>query len=229
MNNRKKKWTALLSVLLLVCSVLPMSAVAADTESVTNRALKITGTCSLPAITVVVPGTTSKTYINPKSVAVSLSGSISNAQIVSAPTCIQNMSEVPVSVSVSVTGSIKSGSSMKLVKTSTAGSSSTAKQAFVFLQMQATEESDPQKVKWTGTYDADKHIVLTTGTTTKKDYITLAAAPADESSAATKCYGAMLLLGDCIVLPKDAWTTKDGFTAKITFTFKALSYGTEVD
>jgi hypothetical protein len=231
MNNRKKKWTALLSVLLLVCSVLSMSAVAADTESVTNRALKLTGACSVPTITVVVPGTTSKTYINPKSVAVNLSGKISDAQIVSEPTCIQNMSEVPISVSVSIVGSIKSGSTMKLVKTSTKDSTSTAKQAFVFFQMLTTDQSDPwdDSLYWTGTYDADKHIVLTTSTTTKKDFITLDAAPADEDSDPTKCYGAMLLYGDCIILPKDPWTTKDGFTAKITFTFKALPYGTEVE
>jgi hypothetical protein len=232
MNDRKKKWTALVSVLLLVCSVLSVNASAATRvvglEASPNSAIKVDGDCTVPDVEVLVSGVT-KSYVNPNSLSFELDGSISNAQIISGTSYVQNLSQVPLSVTASVTGAIKSGSDMKLVTTSTKGSTSTAKRAFVYFQMQAVTDPDPSEVAWDTEYDASKHILVTTGTKTKKNFLTLAAAPAEDSSEETKCYGAFMMSGDCIVLPKSAWTSSDGFTATVAFTFKPLSYDTVVE
>jgi hypothetical protein len=231
MNSKKKKWTALLSAFLLVCSILPMSAAAATTSNTGNkRTTTISAACAIPdvAIEVEVPSAVNS-YLNPKSFTVKLGGSVTNAQIVTETAYVKNNSEVPISVSASITGSVKSGSTMTLRSDTTKNKNLTAKQAFVFFQMQAVTDPNPYNVDWDKEYDESKHIVVTTSTKTKKDFITLAAAPVDEDSDPTKCYGAFRLSGDCVTMPTDAWTTKDSFTAKIVFTVKALPYDTEVE
>jgi hypothetical protein len=219
MFNMKKKLAVLLSAVLVVCSVLPMSAAAAGNKST----LKITGTCSIPKVTIdVVVPTSEKVYINPSKVSVKLGGSISDAQIVTETGYVENRSEVPVSVSASVSATLKSGSTMKFATASTKDSTSTAKQAFVFFQMQPVDvdHTDANSVSWDTEYDADKHILVTTSTQKKTDFLTLAKYDPDNDT--TERFGAFLLSGDCVTAPKTAWTTKDGFTANIAFTFKAL-------
>jgi hypothetical protein len=230
----KKKTTAFVSVVLLVCSLLTMNASAATSSNlVGNKAsLKVTGTCNVPKITisVVVPSSV-KSYINPSKVSVKLAGYISDAQIVTDTAYIENKSTVPISVSASVTGAIKSGSNMTLAtKSTTETPDSTAKKAFVFVQMQAVSDPDPSVVDWDETYDAEKHILVTTSTKSKTDFITLDKydADAEADGDVAKRYGAFLMTGDCVMLPADPWTSKDGFTAQIAFTFKPLSYDTVV-
>jgi hypothetical protein len=228
----KTKLTALLSSFLIVCSVLPLGASAASSANTT----KVTGTCSLPSITInVVVPSSEKTYINPSQVSVKLGSTISNAQIVTETGYIENKSTVPISVSASVSATIKSGSTMKLVTTSTKDSTSTAKQAFVFFQMQRVDASytdettgGPGSVDWDDEYDADKHILVTTGTKSKKDFMILDKYDETATTDDAERFGAFLLSGDCIILPKDQWNEKDGFTANIAFTFKALPYDTTV-
>jgi Tfp pilus assembly protein PilV len=221
----KKKLTTVLSAMLLVGSLLSTNAAAATTAS--KYTTKITSECPIPSVTIdVVVPSSEKVYVNPSKVSVKLNGSISDAQIVTEVGCIENRSAVPISVSASVSASIKSGSTMKLSNTSTKNSGSTAKQAFVFLQMQPI--SDPEaKINWDKTYDADKHILVTTNTKSKKDFVTLGRYDAEDENSTSKRYGAFMMTGDCVTLPKDAWTTKDGFTANVVFTFKALPYTTE--
>jgi hypothetical protein len=235
MYNMKKRLTALLSVFLLVCSLLTTNTFAADSEktiSGNKGTTKVTGTCSVPSVTIdVVVPSSEKTYINPTQASVKLNDTISNAQIVTETGYIENRSSVPISVSASVSATVKSGSTMKLVTTSTKDSTSTAKQAFVFFQMQPTDASyeGPSTLTWDTTYDADKHILVTTSTKSKTEFLTLDKYDPDAENDTAKRFGAFLLSGDCVVLPKDEWTTKDGFTANIAFTFKALPYDTTVE
>jgi hypothetical protein len=224
MSNMKKKPTALLSAFLFVCSLLTMNASAASNKYTT----KITSECPIPSVTIdVVVPSSEKVYVNPSKVSVKLGGSISDAQIVTEVGYIENRSVVPVSVSASVSASVKSGSSMKFSSTSTKGSDSTAKLAFVFFQMQAV--SDPESsITWDQTYDESKHILLSTSTKSKTNFLTLAKYDAEDEDDTSNRFGAFMMSGDCVTMPKSAWTTKDGFTANIVFTFKALPYSTVV-
>jgi hypothetical protein len=229
----KKRLTILLSAVLVVCSALPLCAAAAKSEATISGnkgSLTIAGTCSLPTVTIdVVVPTSTNTYINPSKVSVKLNGTISDAQIVTETGVIENRSAVPVAVSASVSATIKKTSTMKLSTTSV-DSSSKAKQAFVFFQMKQVDASyeDPKSVSWDTTYDPDKHILVTTGTKSKTNFITLDKYdPEATDDTAMRC-GAFMLTGDCSVNPTDAWSSKDGFTATIAFTFKALPYDTTV-
>jgi invasion protein IalB len=231
--HMKKRLTIFLSALLVVCSVLPLCAAAADGEktiSGNKGSLTIAGACSLPAVTIdVVVPTSTNTYINPSKVSVKLNGTISDAQIVTETGCIENRSVVPISVSATVTATLKKKSTMTLSSTSVP-SSSKAKQAFVFFQMKAVDSSysDPKSVSWDTTYDPNKHILVTESTRSKTDFITLDKYDPDAGGDTAKRCGAFMLTGNCSVNPTDAWTSKDGFTATIVFTFKALPYDTTV-
>jgi hypothetical protein len=208
----KKKLTALLAVSLAVLSAFPVNAFAASSKYST----KITATATIPNITVAVTVPTGgSTYINPKQVSANIAGKMQDDQISSGPAWIENKSEVPISVSVSVTGSVNKRSNMWLSDTSTKGS--TSKEAFVYFEMQTV--ADPKNVTWDASYNADKHILVTYGTEEKEDYITIGAA------SQAKHFGAFRLSGDCVAEPEDdPWTTRDSFTAKIVFTFKPLPY-----
>jgi hypothetical protein len=229
MYYMKKRLTALLSAFLVMCSLLTMNASAASS---TTPTIKITGTCSVPdvVINVVVPSST-KSYLNPSKAAVQLGAIISNAQIVTETGYIENLSEVPVSVSASVTGTIKSGSTMKFATASTRDSESTAKEAFVFFQMKAVDASveDLSNVEWDSSYIEGQHIMVTTSTKSLTDFITLDKYDPNAEEDTGNRFGAFLLSGDCVILPTDPWTSKDGFSASIAFTFTALPYGTEVE
>jgi hypothetical protein len=231
MFSTKKRLTAFLSALLLVCSLLTVNVSAATAkESTTNRSLKVTAACSMPSITinVVVPSST-KSYINPSQTTVKLGATTMDTQIITETAYIENRSAIPISVSASVTGAVKSGSAMKFTTESTKDSSSTEKLAFVFFQMKATADPDPYKVEWDKTYDPDKDILVTTATNSKTDFVKLDKYDADTDDGTAKRYGSFLLSGDCTEMPTTAWSTKDGFTTQIAFTFKALAYDTEID
>jgi hypothetical protein len=232
MFNMKKKIAALLSVVLLVCSLLTVNVCAATAkESTTNRSMKVTAKCELPKVTVsvVVPSST-KSYVNPSKVTVTLKNYTLDAQIASDLSYIENKSTVPIAVSASVTGTINSGSKLQFTTSSTVGSSSTAKLAFVYFQMKAVADPDAVTASdWDDKYDATKHILVTKNTKTLSDIVILDKYDEDNENNGAKRFGAFTLSGDCIQTPADAWTAKDGFSTKVAFTFRALPYDTEVD
>jgi hypothetical protein len=205
----KKKLTALLAVFLVTLSVLPMRAAA-----VTKPSTRISGVCAVPNITIeVTVPTSTNAYLNPKKVSVSLGSTLAEGQIISEPAYIENKSEVPIAVSASVTGAVNRKSSLTLSHTSTTGMSD--KEAFVYFEMQAVK--DPKDVTWSTSYNAEKHLIVTEDGDEKEDFVTIGAATQDDH------FGAFQLTGDCVTDPvDDPWTSKDSFTAKIVFTFKAL-------
>jgi hypothetical protein len=207
-----KKLTALLAVFLAVFSILPMDAAAADNQ----HSMEIDTDCTVPDITieVTVPPSTDA-YLNPKRVSVSFGNELENGQIISEPAWIDNQSIVPLAVSVEVTGTVKKKSTLTLSNTTTKGR--TDKEAFVYFEMQAVE--DPLNVTWAKSYDASKHIIVSEYDVEKENFLVLGAASQDNH------YGAFQLAGDCVTDPDDdPWTTTDGFTTKVIFTFKALPF-----
>lgn len=205
---------------LSLCVVLAL-LLSLTTPALAAGNIKIIATPYLPEIKieVVVPAY-ERVYINPYQIPVKIGGSIEDGQIISETANIENLSVVPVRVDVEVTGSVKSSSDLVLQATSTAGTTTTAKRAFVYFEMKAT--TDPKTVTWDNGYDADKHVVVRESTKIKKNMVSLAAGSQE------KRYGAFRLTGDCIQNPREDWTARDGFTVEIIFTFSPLSVTTEI-
>lgn len=168
--------------------------------------------CNLPDISVVVPAT-AEIYINPYKLSISVEADESTAQIISTPACIENKSEVPISVTATITGAIKEGSDMTLTSTPTAGTG-TRKRAFVYFEIQAS--SSAGQANWDSEYDAEKHLIVRTTAKTRKNIVTLDAADG------VNRFGAFHLTGDCATFPKGGWAETDGIDVEIVFTFTPL-------
>ena len=178
--------------------------------------------CNLPEISVTVPSS-AEVFINPYRIPITIESDESTAQIVSTPACIENKSAVPISITATVTGTIKEGSDMGLYSYSTQGQELTSKRAFVYLEMQAATSTRPADANWDSEYDVEKHVAIRAGVArTKKDMVTIA--QADQP----KHFGAFRLAGDCVPTPRKPWTAADGIDVEIAFTFKALPVWTEI-
>lgn len=178
--------------------------------------------CNLPEISVTVPAT-AEVFINPYKLPIEIEADETTAQIVSTPAAIENKSKVPLSVTATVTGTIREGSDMRLISYSTQSPDIvvTSKSAFIYFEMQAA--SDPDQVTWDSEYDMEKHVVLRSGTSrTKRNMVTIA--QADKP----KHFGAFRLTGDCVAVPRVPWTEADGIDVTIAFTFTALPVWTEI-
>ena len=207
---RSKKIRSLVLVALLLL------ALTAPGYAVNGGKTRITGKCTLPDIKIEVSvPSTGRVYINPKRLPVKVSGKVENGQIMTDPSYIENLSEVPVKVSATVTGAVKSGSDMALNAATTQDLTTTAKKAFIYFEIHAAD--DPDTVSWDSEYDEEKHIVVRTSAKTKKDIVALGA------GGQGKCYGAFRLSGDCIESPKTPWTARDGVNVEIVFTFTPMA------
>ena len=210
---RFKKPAVLLLALMMMLTPTSVAA-AADNKYSTV----ITAECLLPdvIIQVVVP-TESKVYVNPQSLPVNIDGKIVESQIISEPACIENQSEVPLSIATSVTGTIKSGSNMTLSSASTQEVVTTRKRAFIYFEMKASDSSDVTQVEWDDAYDENNHILVRTTAKTKKDFLILGAKGTQGS------FGAFRLAGDCVANPSIPWTGEDGVDVDVAFTFTPMS------
>ena len=208
----KKRLTLCLFAAMLL--LLPIPARASNTSSTF-----ITAEPYIPdiKIEVVVPAS-GDVYINPYWLPLRVGASIENKQIVSNALAIENLSEVPLSVSVEVTGSIRGD--LRLASESTAGKETTVKRAFMYFEILAV--TNPNSVAWSNAYSEDKHVLIRESTRIKKNIITLGAA--DQA----KRYGAFRISGDCVQNPREAWTEYDGVDIDVAFTFTPLPVGTNI-
>ncbi len=205
---KNKKYIVFILAVLILAMVFPSSAAAMNNK----RSIKIRGSCTLPQIVIeVTVPTATRAYLNPSKVSIRTNHTISDGQIISEPAYIENKSVVPVQVNASVTGKVKTGSTMVFSPTSTKGSSLTSKSAFVYFELQSA--TDPTSEPWSNSYDAGEHILVGTTQKTKNNVVTLGAA--DEADR----YGLFRLTGDCVESPEKPWSSRDGFYADIVFTF----------
>ena len=204
---------------LLFCTIVALLLSATAFASGSRPSTTISVLCNLPEIQVTVPST-GEIYFNPFQLPVEIDGESVSEPILSEPMSIENKSEVPLSITVSVTGTIKEGSNMRLATSSTKDLGLSSKRAFVYFEMQAV--ADPDQVVWDGEYDEAKHIIVRTATKTKKNLAIIAQANQP------KQFGAFRLTGDCVPYPKYPWTEADGIDVEIAFTFKPLSVATEI-
>jgi hypothetical protein len=215
---------------------------AQTTESTTNRSTAVTGTYQAVDIAVVVPST-GTVVINPYALPVEIAkdGStaitVKNQQIVTKPLSIKNKSDIALDINVSATATTKGALTLATAPIADV-TTDTKNDAFVYL---AIEESDLTggtstvtdtaiakkyaEVKWTE-YTAESTpanvLALKTSAVSKEKMGTLAAATLSNgtfSEYKAKSIAYIGLVGQCAQSPKSAWTTKDGLTANIAFTF----------
>lgn len=218
---KRKRLLCAVVALILLFSAQPTAAALTSNQ----RSTVIKANTRLPIIRIAVPGKAS-VYINPLKFPVSIGDGESTEQIISSPAALANYSEVPMEVDVTVTGEVKTGSTMTLSSTPTGGSG-TDKSAFVYFEIQQTgpEYMDyPEDVEWDSEYDAEKHLVITPGVpATKQNILTLAARTLD-GEIAEGGYAPFRLSGDAVKEPTNAWNNKDGLNVSVAFTFTPLSY-----
>lgn len=212
-----------------------------------NRTTNITGAYEDITIDVMVP-TTGEAQINPYALPVNLdtngTNKISGEQIVTKPLAIANKSSVDLNVSATVTTTATGD--LTLATTAPAATVKT-KSAFVYMQMKHSEMTNSdvaasngvsgftaatinaEAEAWTQPYNAAKDLLLNGAKeATKENMIVLAKAGA---AGAIQTHGVALfrLAGQVVADPTEAWTTRDGFTASVAFTFRPNTTAATID
>ena len=212
------KLKRILSIALTLTMVLALSvpAMAAEQTKTTN----ITGTTQTATISVVVPAT-GKVIVNPYQMEVDISedqdgSELVQDQIISATQQIANTGEVPLNVSIAVTGTVAGQAKLA---TSTWTTEPTTNTVFMYFEILPNGDgtADPA---WAGSYDktkTDSQIIVATSAKTVKDMFTL-----DEKDG-DNYYAAFHLAGEAASTPVTAWTAADKVDVAVAFTFTPTS------
>jgi hypothetical protein len=239
----KKKLASLAMAGVMTLSLAAPAFAASSSESTSNRSLKVTGAYQAVAINVVVP-TTGTVVINPYALPVEIGKDADGAavkvqqQIVTKPLVIKNQSDIKLDMNISATTATTGNLSLATSDISDI-TTETKNSAYVYLQAATTTlegEKDGDDLtegainaaykdfKWAD-LDTTNGIVLKAGSTAQAvtGIVTLAAnTMEDDGSFGSYTKGAIAFLkfdGSCAQNPKTAWTTKDGLTCTIAFTF----------
>lgn len=215
--KRKRLLCAVLALVLLF-SAQPVALALFENQ----RSTVIQATCKPPTIYVDVPAY-SDVIINPLAIPVYINGRNEERQIISTPSCVINRSDVALAVDMTVSGSINEGSTMLLASAPTGGTG-TAKQAFLYFEIQQANTRYTDEVDWAPAYDPAKHILITDGgSVTKNNIMTLPAMTLDHQ-VADGGYAPFRLTGDAVRAPTDAWTSEDGVNVVVAFTFTPIPF-----
>ena len=239
---KKRVLSCVMAGVLAVSMAVPAFATASPSPA-PNTSTNITGAYVDIVIDVNVP-TTGEAQINPYGLPVKLdddgTNKITGEQIVTKPLLLVNNSDSNLNVSASVTATATGDLRFA---TAAPTASDTYKSAFVYLQMKPTDLDINNKASgsdtgiqgvttddvnavfagWKQDYAAAKDLVLNgTSAATKDKMVTLAAATINGSTVTWNegSIAAFRLAGKVNDNPRDAWVTRDGFTAAIAFTFK---------
>lgn len=214
------KRKALLCVLLALTLLFTAQPAAALTSN--QRATVIVAETRMPDINVTVPASVD-VMINPLEMPVKVGSGELDEQIICSPAYIVSRSEVPLRVDVTITGSVYKDSDLQLVSSS-AAVTGTAKKAFVYFEMQQTDAEYWEDVTWDPRYNETKHIaVRPSGPATRKGFVTLPALTLDRELA-ENAYAWFRLSGNAVKSPANKWTTDDGISVTVAFTFTPLPY-----
>jgi len=199
---------------LLFCVILALLLSTTASAGVNPFYSRIDALCNLPEISVTIPAT-AEIFINPYCLTLDIGGQSTNAQIISSPACIENKSEVPISVTVTLDSQLQQGSDIRLMADSTKGEDFTSKCAFVYFEMHAA--SSPNNVSWDSGFYEEKHITVREGESRPRaNMVTIAQADQPDH------FGVFRLTGDCVQTPREPWTENDSLDVKIMFTFAPL-------
>ena len=155
-------------------------------------------------------------------VPITVDGKVQFAKIVNMPWSIENMSNVAVTMDVSVAAEVAAGSTLELSDRSATRDRSGDKLAFMFLDKKVT---DPGVVltdlNWFDTvYNMREHIVITEYGDERENFMTLAAANADGTTA-NGGVGAFHIYGDAAPHPDEEWDpSTDKVSIEISYTFR---------
>lgn len=207
---------------------------------------EINGTYTPITIDVVVPAN-GAAQINPYGLPIDVTKSdnttkvsFENQKIMTQPTAaIKNKMKVDLAVKAAVTGAIKAlpgGSTATPMKFASEALTAdvTAKSVFAYVQAKPSAQTGAddttladalidEYAAWEQDYDATKDILVKVGTETKENFVTLKAATMDTNGAFTAfAKGSVAMIrvaGDVVASPREDWSTDDGFTVKIAYTF----------
>ncbi len=214
---KRKVLLCALAALILLCSTRPAAALLSN-----ERSTVIESETRMPIINVIVPSS-AEVYINPFQLPVDIDGESRREQIVCTPALIASASDIPLKVSVTVTGTVKPGSDMTLAASPTGGTGTT-KSAFVYFEIVQTNSDYISRYIWAAAYDPTRHIAVVPGTPqTKTDLLTLP--PLNKYGEIAKGgYAPFRLTGDAVRNPTSEWNEKDGINVTIAFTFDPVPY-----
>lgn len=214
--KRKALFCALV-VLVLICSTQPAAALLSN-----ERGTVIESSTNMPVINVTVPSS-AEVYINPFQLPLEIDNESRREQIVCTPAVIASASNIPLKVSVTVTGTVKQGSDMTLA-TSPTGGIGTVKSAFVYFEIVQSDWDYVRNGLWAAAYDPAKHIRIVSGVSqTMTDMLTLE--PLNKYGEIAKGgYAQFRLAGDAVRKPTNEWNEKDGMDVTVAFTFTPVSY-----
>ncbi len=219
--KRKRLLCAVMAlVLLFSANPVALASNAGNKRSTVISADKV----RLPVIQVIVPST-GRVYVNPFKIPITIGSDDeeSDAQIVSLPSGIVNNSEVPVDVDITVLGTVKEGSDMNLVAAPTNGTG-TAKNAFVYFEIQQADSEDLDDVTWDPAYDPAKHVIVIENVVQNYPRTLTLPQRTREGETAPGGFAPFRLTGDAVRTPTNPWTSKDGINVIITYTFTPLPY-----
>jgi hypothetical protein len=236
-----KKLTSLVLAGAMAASLAVPAFAAETTEKTDNRATNVTAAYQEVTIAVVVPSDAT-VVINPYALPVAIGKDssdadvkVENQQIVTKPLALKNQSDVDLDINISYTSAVKGNFTFA---TAAIDDTNTKNAGFVYLDVKedktlsGTEVSDAdiagawKDVQWDSYDEKATNELLLKATTTavpKTGMGTLAAATVgDDGTFSEYNEGSIAFVGvtgSCVTSPKTAWTTKDGFTLKLAFTF----------
>lgn len=215
--KRKVLSSALVVLILLCCSTRPAAALLSN-----QRATVIEAMARLPIISVSVPSS-ADVLINPLQFPVEIDSGSTREQIICTDAVMSSYSDIPLSVGVKVTGSVKEGSDMSLADAPT-NRTGTDKKAFVYFEIVKSNYEEVRRSLWAEAYDPAKHIPVVPGTPQiGTDLLTLE--PLNKYGEVAKGgYAQFRLSGDAVRDPTNAWNEKDGINVMLSFTFTPISY-----
>lgn len=215
--KRKVLLCALAALVLLCCSTRPAAALLSN-----ERGTVIEATTRMPIINVIVPGR-AEVFINPFQLPVDIDGESRREQILSTPAMIASASDIPLSVSITVTGVVRQESDMTLAASPTGGNG-TDKSAFIYFEIVQSNSDYISNSLWAASYDPAKHIPVVDGVSqTRPDILTLPPMTKD-GEIAKGGYAPFRLTGDAVRTPTTEWNNKDGIDVTIAFTFTPIPY-----
>jgi hypothetical protein len=243
----KKKLASLAMAGVMTMSLAAPAFAATTKENTTNRSLKVTAAYQAVTINVVVP-TTGTVVIDPYKLPVSVGtkedGSditIKDQQIVTKPLAVKNQSDIDLDVNIAtttaLTGNLKLATKSDEIVT-TGDNITTTNTAFVYVNVLASDlTGNTDKVteaaivedyagKTVTEYADDNagktQLVLKSGSQTMTAAATLTKSTLDSGTFSEYAAGSIAYIqfgGICVQNPKTAWTTKDGLTCTMAFTF----------
>lgn len=180
-----------------------------------GQEVDITTEVSVPTISIIVP-TTSTVVINPYKLDYEIEGTtVSGSGITALEQTIENKSDVPISVSATLSATPAGDNKDVVLATTKLKGTETTKSIFAYLEVKAKDAASDEAA-FASSFDtkSTNQAAFTTKATTKKDIVTLT----KKDSATGSCAG-FKIMGEAAVRPAKAWTSNDKVDFNVTFTF----------